>query len=75
MPVYNERATVEEIVGRVLAVPLRIELIAVDDASTDGTPRVLAARARSAASSSSGRSGTRARARRCGGGSPRPRAT
>ena len=39
MPVYNEQATVEEIVGRVLAVPLRIELVAVDDASTDGTPR------------------------------------
>jgi glycosyltransferase involved in cell wall biosynthesis len=41
MPVYNERATVLEIVGRVLAVPLRIELIAVDDASTDGTRDVL----------------------------------
>jgi glycosyltransferase involved in cell wall biosynthesis len=41
MPVYNERATVEEIVGRVLAVPIRIELIAVDDASTDGTRELL----------------------------------
>jgi glycosyltransferase involved in cell wall biosynthesis len=37
MPVYNERATIEEIIGRVLAVPLRIELIVVDDGSTDGT--------------------------------------
>ena len=37
MPVYNERATIDEIVGRVLAVPLRIEIVAVDDASTDGT--------------------------------------
>jgi len=37
MPVYNERATIEEIIGRVLAVPLRIELIVVDDCSTDGT--------------------------------------
>ena len=37
MPVYNERDTVEEIVTRVLGVPLRIELIVVDDASTDGT--------------------------------------
>ena len=37
MPVYNERATIEEIVGRVLAVPVRIELIAVDDCSKDGT--------------------------------------
>jgi glycosyltransferase involved in cell wall biosynthesis len=41
MPVYNERATVEEIVSRVLAVPLRIELLAVDDASTDGTRELL----------------------------------
>ena len=41
LPVYNEMATVEEIVDRVLAVPLRIELIAVDDASTDGSREVL----------------------------------
>jgi glycosyltransferase involved in cell wall biosynthesis len=41
MPVFNERATVEEIVERVLAVPLRIELVAVDDASTDGTREIL----------------------------------
>jgi len=37
MPVYNERETIEQIIGRVLAVPLRIELIVVDDCSTDGT--------------------------------------
>jgi glycosyltransferase involved in cell wall biosynthesis len=43
MPVYNERTTVEEIVRRVLAVPLRIQLIVVDDGSKDGTPEVLAA--------------------------------
>src|SRR6185295_13145328 len=41
MPVYNEKATVEEMVGRVLAVPIRIELIAVDDASTDGSREIL----------------------------------
>ena len=42
MPVYNESATVEEMIGRVLAVPgLRIELIAVDDASTDGSRDIL----------------------------------
>ncbi len=37
MPVYNERATIDEIVTRVLAVPMRVELIVVDDCSTDGT--------------------------------------
>src|SRR5882672_10182707 len=37
MPAYNERHTIDEIVRRVLAVPLRVELIVVDDRSTDGT--------------------------------------
>jgi glycosyltransferase involved in cell wall biosynthesis len=37
MPAYNERDTIEEIVRRVLAVPLRLQLIVVDDGSTDGT--------------------------------------
>jgi len=41
MPVYNEKSTLEEIVARVLAVPLRLELVAVDDASTDGTREML----------------------------------
>jgi glycosyltransferase involved in cell wall biosynthesis len=43
MPVYNERATIHEIVRRVLAVPIRIELIIVDDGSKDGTRDMLAA--------------------------------
>ncbi len=41
VPVYNERDTVEEIIERVLAVPLRIELVTVDDASTDGSREIL----------------------------------
>ncbi|MBN2369733.1 MAG: glycosyltransferase family 2 protein [Vicinamibacteria bacterium] len=41
MPVFNERETVEEIVDRVLAVAVRIELIAVDDASSDGSREIL----------------------------------
>lgn len=41
MPVFNESATVDEIIRRVLALPLRIQLIVVDDASTDGTREIL----------------------------------
>jgi glycosyltransferase involved in cell wall biosynthesis len=43
MPVYNESDTIEEIVSRVLAIPMRVELIVVDDCSTDGTRAQLAA--------------------------------
>jgi glycosyltransferase involved in cell wall biosynthesis len=42
MPVYNERDTIEEMVGRVMAVPgIRLELIVVDDGSKDGTSDLL----------------------------------
>jgi glycosyltransferase involved in cell wall biosynthesis len=43
MPAYNERDTIDEIIRRVLAVPLRMELIVVDDCSTDGTRDLLQA--------------------------------
>src|SRR5215475_10423723 len=41
MPVFNESTTIDEIVRRVLAVPLRVQLIVVDDCSTDGTRDML----------------------------------
>ena len=37
MPVFNEMATIDEIIPRVLGIPLPVELIVVDDCSTDGT--------------------------------------
>src|ERR1017187_6080147 len=42
MPVYNERATLRQVVDRVLAVPLEIELICVDDGSSDGSREIRA---------------------------------
>jgi len=41
MPVYNERATLREVVQKVLATPLEIELICVDDGSRDGSREIL----------------------------------
>ena len=41
MPAYNEAATVEAALRRVREVPLRVEIIVVNDASTDGTREIL----------------------------------
>ena len=41
MPVYNEATTIGRIIDKVITVPLDIELIVVDDASTDSTLSIL----------------------------------
>ncbi len=41
MPVYNEKDTIQEILGQVRAVNLAEEIIIVDDGSTDGTRDLL----------------------------------
>ena len=41
VPAYNETVTVEPMVRRLRTVPIRLEVIAVDDASTDGTGQAL----------------------------------
>ena len=41
MPAYNEAATVESALRRVRQVALRLEIIVVNDASTDGTREIL----------------------------------
>ncbi len=41
MPVYNEERTISKIIDILIDHPLVDELIIVDDASSDGTPRIL----------------------------------
>jgi hypothetical protein len=41
IPVYNERATIQEILRRVRAVPIKEEIIVVDDCSKDGTSEIM----------------------------------
>ena len=42
MPIYNEQATLRQVVSRVLSVPLDLELICVDDGSHDASREILA---------------------------------
>ena len=41
IPVYNEEATVAELVERVAAIPVVTEIVAVNDASQDGSAKIL----------------------------------
>jgi len=41
VPAYNEGATIESVARRLREIPLRLEIIAVDDASTDGTGEIV----------------------------------
>ena len=41
IPVFNERNTIHEILRRVRAVPVKKQIIVVDDCSTDGTREIL----------------------------------
>jgi glycosyltransferase involved in cell wall biosynthesis len=41
VPVFNERATLASLVTRLGEVPLSLEIIAIDDGSTDGTGEIL----------------------------------
>lgn len=41
VPVFNEEATLPEIMSRLIALPVDMEIIAVDDASIDASPAIL----------------------------------
>src|SRR5262250_855549 len=43
VPVFNERLTIRTLIERVRAVPIRKEIIIVDDASSDGTTEIVRA--------------------------------
>jgi len=41
IPVYNERATLRQVIERVVAVPVELEVLCVDDGSSDGSREIL----------------------------------
>lgn len=42
VPALDEHATIREVVDRLLALPLNLQVVVVDDGSTDDTPTILA---------------------------------
>jgi len=42
VPVYNEQPTLKRVIERVVAVPLEMEVLCVDDGSSDGSREILA---------------------------------
>jgi glycosyltransferase involved in cell wall biosynthesis len=41
VPVYNEKATIATVISKLVALPIRKEIVIVDDCSTDGTDLIL----------------------------------
>jgi len=41
VPALNEEHTIAEVIDRVLALPLKVQMVVIDDGSTDGTTKIL----------------------------------